>query len=487
MLHQHQDHLPHLDHGYSQCWLPSSVQLNDNFTGEVQRTERNLNQVQQNIESDLATAQELRTEIQQLSLALSASQVPSYGSTSTDAQLTHARSAQSTARKPKRKSKILRELEPHDETPEPELEPLSETFQPTHTDSAHPVLPKPKYDSKMLRELEDHNKSPEPASESEQAKLQHETTRSKSQPTSPKSCRKSLMLREIEAHNRSPEPGSGLEIATICALKNDWRDVTLTRSARKDLLNFIKDKPPTPRKNLNLDTLMLAELNGMDRGRETFHTESSDNHGPSSYRKQQNVRKEVSFGDEEEDEEEDLPKDIKTNGRSNPQPMPTRRTMPWQVERSIRNSQQNQKLAAEFAWWTWDNRKGQSALALYCIPPFRALRLSDPAIYHGSWSTHPNDTHILIYMYTCIYIHTYISMISLLTLLWEQGELMDLSNHPDTTQTPHSKRWVNKVARSRHTMPQQKFQKVSKAHSTWIKACTSSAPRWLLSRILAAT
>lgn len=272
-------------------------------------------------------------------------------------QLTDVHSTQSAERKPKRKSKMLRELEPHNESPEPESEPEPKVHQPTTAGSSQPAQPRQKGKSRTLRELEDCNKSPEPDSDSEQEIVRPKTRRS-SQPAVSTPGRKSNLLREIEPYNLSPEPESELDIET--------REF-LTRSARKDFIAFVKGKPPTPRKNLNLRALMLAQFSGLEEGTKTFYTEDNGNLTPSSYQKQQELRKGVDFRDDEEDEEEDWSKIIQTVGRYHPQRISTRRTIARQVGNSAEDSQLNQKLAAELVWSTWDKQKGQSTLLFFSL------------------------------------------------------------------------------------------------------------------------
>lgn len=378
LLQQPQERLPNLDREQSRVWSSSGVQLDR----EVQRIDHgshqqnihkpSLSRVQQNIESDFAAAQDAVSEIQQDSQVPSTSQVLSYAATSIDVQLNGAPSAQPTVRKPKLKSRMLRELEPHNESPEPESEPESEpapeTIQSFTTGFSQSAMPKPKRTLKMLRELEDYNEAPGSDSESEQKHLQPRTARS-SKPASSKLRREPLMLREIEAHNQSPQPESEAEIETLSGLKDDRPKVRLTRSARKSLLDFVKNKPPTPRKNLNLGSLMLAELRGAEKGTKAFYAEDSSNLGPSSYQRQQEYRKEVNFQDEEADEEEDPSSYIKTNRRSHPQLMSTSPTMLRQGMKSRDGSLRDQnlagELAGELAWLTWDNQKGQSTLVLF--------------------------------------------------------------------------------------------------------------------------
>ena len=374
--HQRQDRLAHLDR---------DVPLDHNFARrEVRRTdhgsrlqsihEQNLSQAQQNIESDLAVARDEETEVQQESRVLIASQTLSYGPALTDVQLINVRSKQPTVRKSKRKSNLLRELEAH-------------------------------------------NQSPEPDAEQEKPRLR--TARSV-QRVPPGPRRKSLLLRELEAHNQSPEAESESEIEPLGNLKDDWRDTPLTRSASRNLENFVKARPSTPRKNLNLETLMLAEFSGMKKGTKTFYAEHSSSLGPSSsYQRQQDFRKEMSFPveDEEEDEEEDWAQHIGTKGQSYPQPMPTRGKMRRQVKKSKGSNQRDQNLAAELAWLRWDNQKGQSPLALYCFFPFPSAKVKRthyllPKLVETPKSPLTHTHTLSTYIY--IYIHIYFLLVSCL-------------------------------------------------------------------------
>lgn len=329
-LHQQQDRLTHLDGSYSHGRAPSDVQLDHRFArGEAQPTSPASNQ--QNIHEQ----------------NLSQAQLPVGEDEMTEVQR---------------------------DCPEPESDSGPETLKPTTKPSSQPAPPKPK---KMLRELEGYNESPEPDSDCEREELRLQTARS-SRRAPPESRRKSSMLREIEAHNLSPEP----EVETLCDLKDDWRDAPVTRGARKDLENFVKGKPPTPRKNLNFKALMLAEFSGMENGTKTFDSAESSNLGRSSCQKRQELRKEMDCLDREEDEFLGVAKNIKMDSRSHPQRISTRGITPRQILSSTKDSEQNEKRAAKSTWSTWDNQKGQSTFAVYNIFPFRrALGLSEPAIY----------------------------------------------------------------------------------------------------------
>lgn len=282
----------------------------------------------------------------------------------------------------------------------------------------------------MLRELEAHNKSPEPSSDSDQEELFVRTERSsQSAPLDPK--RKSKMLREIEAHNQSPEPESQPGVATLHDLGNDWGDLSLTRGARKDLESFLNDKPPTARKNLNLKKLMLEEFSGVEKGTKRFYAEDLSDLGLLSYRRQQKCMNAMG---EEEGEEEDLIQNVRTDGRSHPQPMPARREMPRKVRKSVRKSQKVQDSAAELVWPTRDEQKGQSPLALFCIFPFPGAKVKRFGYLP------PNLIEAIQIIQS---LHKHLSgppVLSLLTLRWHQRESVSFSSHLDTIPIPHSMR-----------------------------------------------
>ncbi len=95
----------------------------------------------------------------------SVTQATSHGSASTNVQRPQARSSR-TAQKPKRKSAMLRGLEPYNKSPEPDSESSSDTDQPI-------ALAKRKRNSKKLRKVRHVNKSPDPSSDSEPVKVRH--------------------------------------------------------------------------------------------------------------------------------------------------------------------------------------------------------------------------------------------------------------------------------------------------------------------------
>ena len=273
---------------------------------------------------------------------------------------------------------LLRELQSNNDSSESEWEPEAEKLRPTNASSSQQALRKSKHKLRMLRELEGFNKSPEPSSDCEQDNLRINNRRS-SKSVPPKIRRRSVMLRELEAHNQSPELDSEPEMETLRDLKDDWSDAPWTRSVRKELVNLVKGRPVTPRKDLNVGRLMLTEFSGMKKGTKTFYAE--DSNLEASYRVQRKSRKERDFWGEEDDEEEDWkdeeedlqdeeensPKTLEINARNHRQPMATRQKALRQVETSLEKSQRNKEFAVDLAWRTWDNQKGQSPLALQRI------------------------------------------------------------------------------------------------------------------------
>ena len=279
-------------------------------------------------------------------------------------------SSQSARPRRKRDSKMLRD-EPSSDSDEEQL------FVKQRTNSSQPASQKRQRTSKMLRELEAHNRSPGTSSDSEQEEHFVRTKRS-SQSVFQEPKRKSKLLRELEAHNESPEPEPGRH-----DLKNDWSDLSLTRGARKELEEILNGTPPTPRKNLNVKTLMLEQFSGMEKDTKTFYAEDDSNLALLSYRRQQRCMNAMVEEEGEEEGEEDFLQIIRTNGRSNPQPIPARRSRPPQVRMPIRNRQRVEDVVTEMVWPTLDKQKGQSPLALFCCFPFPALRLTDLImIYH---------------------------------------------------------------------------------------------------------
>lgn len=283
-------------------------------------------------------------------------------------------SSQTARPRRKRDSNMLRELEARDRSPESSSDSDEEKLFVKPAKSSQPASLKPRRTSKMLRELEAHNRSPGASSDSEQDELFVRTERS-SQSVSLESKRKSKLLRELEAHNQSPEPEPRRH-----DLKNDWSDLGLTRGARKELEEILNGTPPTPRKNLNVKTLMLEQFSGKEKGTKRFYAEDDNNLALLSYWRQQRCMNAMV---EEEGEEEDFLQNIRTNGRSHTQPIPSRRTRPQQVKMPVRNRQRVEDVATTMVWPTLDKQKGQSPLALFCYFSFPALRLSDLVIiYH---------------------------------------------------------------------------------------------------------
>ena len=260
---------------------------------------------------------------------------------------------------------MLRELDARNRSRESSSDSDEERLFVKPAKSSQPASVKPRRTSKMLRELEAHNRSPEASSDSEQEELFVRTERSSQSVSEPK--RKSKLLRELEAHNQSPEPESGRQ-----DLKNDWGDLGLTRGARKELEEILNGTPPTPRKNLNVKTLMLEQFSGKEKGTKRFYAEDDSNLALLSYRRQQRcMNAMVREEGEEEGEEEDFLQNIRTNSRSHPQPIPARRTRNPQAKMPIWSRQRVEDVATEMVWPTLNKQKGQSPLAMFCIFPFR--------------------------------------------------------------------------------------------------------------------
>ena len=248
-------------------------------------------------------------------------------------------------KKRKRNSQMLREIQPHNKSPERRAEAASESTQRTTRKSR-----KLKRNLKMLREIQPHNESPEPRSEIAPESPQP-SVRGSSQPALPKGKRKSNMLRELEAFNDSPEGDSEPDVEMLEDLKGH-----LTRSVRHDLMNLSKNRPLSPRKNLNLRTLMLAEFSGMPKGTKTFYPQDNSNVGLRSNRWQPESGRRVEIKIEEEEEDEDelfLAQDVNTVGwKHSQQPTSTRET---------EMGNRTQEVTPGSSWSVWDSENGQSA------------------------------------------------------------------------------------------------------------------------------
>lgn len=215
-----------------------------------------------------------------------------------------SQSPQPITKRRKCKSKMLRGIQPHNTSPERRAEAASASTQ-----RINRTTRKQKHNLKMLREIQPHNKSPEPRSEISSGTPQP-IARDSSQPELPKRKRTSNMIRELEAYNESPEGDSEPDTEILDDLK-----AHLTRSARHNLINISKNRPLSPRKNLNLRTLMLAEFSGMPKGTKTFYPEDDSNVGLHSNRRQPESGKRVEIKIEVEEEDEDslfLAQDVNT-------------------------------------------------------------------------------------------------------------------------------------------------------------------------------
>ncbi len=277
----------------------------------------------------------------------SMTQATSHGSASTSVQRPQARSSR-TAQKPKRKPAMLRGLEPYNKFPEPDSESSSHTNQ-------HVAPTKRKRNSKQPRKVKNVNKNPDPSSDSEPIAVRRRTTRL----SQPASVKRERLLRELKAHNQSPESESKPELGID--VLNEAKNAPMTRRARRDTENFIQDKTPSPKKDLNVKHLMLAQFSGKPKGTKTFYPEKDGNLGRSSHKRKQGSRKEVNVGDDEDDDEEEYwAKDGKSAGQSHPQPMSSRPTMPGPVGSSGEKSQRKGKgKVVESPRSVWDGQKGQ--------------------------------------------------------------------------------------------------------------------------------
>ena len=152
------------------------------------------------------------------------------------------------------------------------------------------------------------------------------------------------MLREIEAYNQSPEAEDRLDSGLTREQEGEFCDTPLTRGARKSLVRVAKNGSLTPRKSMNVKTLMRAELSGAGKGTKRANVEDTIDLSPS--KKQRKEMMDLGFGSEEDDGEEVVP-----NASSR---QPTLR----QVGKVAGNGQGNDESSAESAWLTWDSRKG---------------------------------------------------------------------------------------------------------------------------------
>lgn len=258
---------------------------------------------------------------------------------------------------------MLRELDAHNESPEPEPEAGSGTLQPVNRGSSRPGLPKRRPKSMPRPQLTDLETSPDPSTDSEQENIRLKTARS-SQQASGNPRPTSAMLREIAAHNESPEDSE----PDMNLLRTSTKVPFLTRSARKDLEKVLKNEALTPRKSLNVKSLMKAELLGTPKGIKTFYFEGHNNPRSTSHQTQHKSPEDMEFNiGEDVDDGDFFPKKTKPSGRSRSQPFLARRTEPEQSKGPIESDERSEEVEAESAWSKWDSKKGQSSLALRLV------------------------------------------------------------------------------------------------------------------------
>ena len=184
-----------------------------------------------------------------------------------------------------------------------------------------------------------------------------------SQAPSQKRKRKSNMLRQLDSHNKAPEPDSEPDIGILH--ESIEKKKRFTRSASRKVASFLKGKTPTPRKILNVDTLMDAELGGTPIGTETRYFPDDSKPGSSSHQKQPESRRSMEVKIKEEDEEEILSENLMTSDRGRAQSKLTHPTMfePLELENFSRNGEEDQTVVpeSESAWSMWDHEKSQSS------------------------------------------------------------------------------------------------------------------------------
>ena len=266
-----------------------------------------------------------------------------------------SRPAQSKRKRKRNDTNALRKSEPRNTSPAPGSDVVVETPQLTRLglSISAPPTRKRKRTTDFLGELEPDKKSPELelASGSESHRP---ITRGSSQPPSQKRARRSKMLRELDPHNESPEQESEPDMEMI-------HESTKTRSAAHKVVNFLKNRTPTPPKNLNIKRLMYAELSGTPKGTKTWYFPANSNPGSSSQQRQPESRQSIDVSIKEEDEEGSLFETIGTIGQSLSQSRSTRRTMSQQSRNSLGESRQDPAVALESAWSMWDREKGRSS------------------------------------------------------------------------------------------------------------------------------
>ena len=272
-------------------------------------------------------------------------------------------SSRPVLRKQKRKrnnKNVLRESEPRNTSPEAELDVAVETSQPT---IQGPSLSTPQTRKHKRKRVEDSSEEREPNANSPEVKsasgleTSRPITRGSSQPLARKQKRKSKMLRELDPHNESPEQISELDFGML-----NESSIVATRSARHKVESFLKNKTPTPPKDLNVNKLMYAELKGTPKGTKTWYYPENSNPGSPSHQRQPDSRQSTDVEIKQEDEEGILQENLVTIDRSRSQSKSTRRTMSQQSRKSSGKSRQDQAKAPESSWSKWDREKGQSSL-----------------------------------------------------------------------------------------------------------------------------
>lgn len=265
-------------------------------------------------------------------------------------------SSQPPSPKRRRRPTMLRELDAHNESPEPEPEADPETLQPVNRGSSRPALSKRRPRSRPRPQLKDLETSSDLSTDSEQENTRLKTPRSSRQ-ASGNPPPASAMLREIAAHNESPEHSE----PDMNLLRKSMEVPFLTRSARKDLDKILKNEALTPRKSLNVKSLMKAELLGIPKRTKTSYFEEQTNPRTSSHQTQPESLENLDFDSGEDfDDDEPLPKNTKSDGRSRSQPRSKRRTEPEQSKVSAESNERRQEVEAASSWLMWDSKKGQS-------------------------------------------------------------------------------------------------------------------------------
>ena len=276
-------------------------------------------------------------------------------------------------RKRKRKNNntsALRKSEPCNTSPEPDLDVAVETSQPTRLglSLSAPPTQKRKGTTEVLGELESNEKSPELESVSG-SETHRSITRGSSQSPSRKRKRKSKMLRELDPHNESPEQDSEPGIGMLY----ESTEKRCTRNVAHKFASFLENKKPARPKNLNVNRLMYAELQGTPKGKKTWYFPDDSNPRSSSQQKQPESRQSI---------------DIKIH------------TMSQQSRKPSGKSRQDQARTPESAWSKWDREKGQSTLNTALTAPL----LQGTKCQRSSYLT--TDHTLVIPMYISIHTKT---------------------------------------------------------------------------------